>query len=482
MSERLRAYRFTLDPTRQQKKALVEHAGSARWAYNYAVTAKRERQRARWLQIDELVSLGLSEKQARRQATVTVPNSFDLLAQWREWRGDERKGIDGICPWFAQVSSYVFSSAMRDADAAWKNWGDSAKGTRRGRKVGMPRRKKKGRSRDSFRIHHNTKKPTIRPDGYRRIRIPTLGSIRIHDSAKRLTRAIDRGAVVQSVTVSRGGHRWYASVLVKEPFEPPPPTHRQQQAGVVGVDLGVNHLAALPDGTTIDNPRHLQQARRKLTAAQRRLSRTQKGSNRRKKAAAQVGRIHAKVAEQRAGQLHQITKQLASGWATVALEDLNVTGMTTSAKGTAENPGRNVKAKSGLNRSILDVSPGEFRRQLDYKTSWYGSQLAVCDRWFPSSKTCSACGAVKTKLSLSERVFRCGCGAVLDRDVNAARNIAAAATVAPDGGETPNARGDHVNPPPSGTGVVVSETGRPGRTARSPRGSDPPTIPPPTTP
>jgi putative transposase len=152
------------------------------------------------------------------------------------------------------------------------------------------------------------------------------------------------------------------------------------------------------------------------------------------------------VSERRAGWLHQLTKQLATGWAVVAVEDLNVAGMTASAKGTVEKPGRNVRAKSGLNRSILDVAPGEVRRQLTYKTSWYGSGLAVCDRWFPSSKTCSGCGAVKAKLALSERVFRCECGLVLDRDVNAARNIVAAALVAPDRGETLNARGGLVSP------------------------------------
>lgn len=102
----------------------------------------------------------------------------------------------------------------------------------------------------------------------------------------------------------------------------------------------------------------------------------------------------------------------------------------------------------------------------------------MCDRWFPSSKTCSTCGAVKTKLSLSERVFTCdGCGLVLDRDVNAARNIAAAAVVAPDGGETLNARGDHVSPRPLAAKAVVTEAGRPGHASRSPRGSDPPAIP-----
>lgn len=475
---RLRAYRFALDPTPAQLEALAQHAGAARWAYNHALAAKHDAHRRRQLQIDELVTLGLSEKQARREATVRLPSQAVIKKAWNQLKGDETKGVDGICPWWRSVSTYAFQSAFIDADRAWQNWMDSLTGTRAGRRMGVPRFKKKGRSRESFRLHHDVKNPTIRLEGYRRLRMPRLGSIRLHESGKRLARTLARGGLVQSVTVARGGHRWYASVLVAETCQPAGPTRRQQQAGTVGVDLGTTHLAALSTGETLANPRHLRQARTRLTQAQRALSRTRKGSHRRRKALARLARVHHQVAEQRAAWLHQITKRLAAEWATVAIEDLNVAGMTSSARGTRQAPGRNVRAKAGLNRSILDASPGEFRRQLAYKTSWYGSQLAVCDRWFPSSKTCSACGAVKAKLPLSERVFTCdGCGHRQDRDVNAARNIAAAALVASDRGETKNARGADVRPPPSGAAAVGNEAGRPGPTARPPRGSNPPATP-----
>ena len=140
-----------------------------------------------------------------------------------------------------------------------------------------------------------------------------------------------------------------------------------------------------------------------------------------------VARLHHEVALRRGTAIHTLTKRLAAGFDTVAVEDLNVAGMVRSAKGTVEQPGRNVRAKAGLNRSVLDAALGEMRRQLEYKTGWYGSRLAVVDRWFPSSKTCSVCGAVKESLALSERVYVCSvCGARLDRDVNAARNIEAA--------------------------------------------------------
>src|SRR5690606_5246578 len=193
----------------------------------------------------------------------------------------------------------------------------------------------------------------------------------------------------------------------------------------------------------VANPRHLTKARRRLVRTQRQMSRRvgpdkrtgQAPSNRWKRARARLSKIQHDVSEQRSSHLHWITKTLATSYAEVAIEDLNVAGMTRSAKGDAVEPGRNVRAKTGLNRSMLDAAPGEFRRQLEYKTLWYGSRVAVCDRWSPTSKTCSACGAAKTKLSLSERVYTCNhCGFVCDRDVNAARNIAAMAVPVDPGG------------------------------------------------
>jgi putative transposase len=168
-----------------------------------------------------------------------------------------------------------------------------------------------------------------------------------------------------------------------------------------------------------------------------------------------VARLHHLTALRRATALHTLTKQLATGWETVALEDLNVAGMTRSARGTVDQPGRNVRQKSGLNRGILDASFAEIRRQLTYKTSWYGSRMVVIDRWAPTSKTCSVCGWRNPSLKLSERTFSChGCGLAIDRDINAAINIAADAAdnamwqtaVASGIGETQNARRGDVSP------------------------------------
>ncbi|MGW0665325.1 RNA-guided endonuclease InsQ/TnpB family protein [Streptodolium elevatio] len=492
-TEVLRAFRFTLDPTPAQAVHLAKHAGAARNAFNFAIAAKAcAHEKWRWL-VAQQVEAGVPEDVARKQVRVPVPTKPTLQKAYQRARGDSRSGnTGGVFPWWHEVSTYAMQSAMIDADTAWKNWLDSRAGRRAGRAVGYPRFKKKGRCRDAFRLHHDVKKPTIRTDGYRRLRLPSLGSIRIHDSAKRLARAVERGdAVVQSVTIARGGTRWYASVLCKVRQEVPDrPTKRQRRAGTVGVDLGVKVLAALsqpldpadPASVFVTNPRHLNSHVDRLVKAQRALSRTQKGSNRRRKAVRRVGDLHHRVAERRSAALHQVTKLLASRFAVVAVENLNVTGMTRSARGTVEAPGRNVRAKTGLNRSILDVAPAEFRRQLAYKTAWYGAVLAVVDRWAPTSKTCSGCGAVKTKLRLSEREYTCeACGLVLDRDLNAALNIArladlAAVTVA----VAPDRAGDVKSSSsrrPASTIVPVSsaDASRPRPPwAGPPRRSDPP--------
>lgn len=494
-TEVLRAYRFTLAPTPAQEQQLLRWAGNSRLAFNYALAAKKTAHEDWRAQVAALVEQGVPEAEARKKTRVPTPTKPTVQKAFQAERGDTRTGTEGVCPWWHEVNTYVFQSAFGDADRAWKNWLDSFKGARAGRRVGYPRFKKRGRCRDSFRLHHDVKKPGIRLVGYRRLRLPSFGEIRLHDSGKRLSRLIGKGqAVVQSVTVSRGGHRWYASVLCKVTMDlPEKPTRRQAQRGTVGIDLGVKHLAALsqplaqgdPASLFVSNPRHLARAAGRLAKAQRALARTEKGSARREKARRRVGRIHHEVTALRAGTLHQLTKRLSTGFAVVAVEDLNVAGMTRSARGTVERPGRKVRQKAGLNRSVLDASLGEVRRQLAYKTSWYGSRLAVLDRWWPSSKTCSACGWRNPSLTLADRVFNCSnCDITMDRDYNAARNIARHAVVtgpdvAPDRGETQNARGAPVSLPSPRVGqqgaLKREGTGPPGRV--SPQRSDPLAFP-----
>jgi len=205
------------------------------------------------------------------------------------------------------------------------------------------------------------------------------------------------------------------------------------------------------------------------------LARRQKGSRRRARTKSRLARTHARVANVRTDALHELTTELASTYGTVVVEDLNVAGMTAKPK-PKPKPGRNRpgasahngrRAKAGLNRAVLDVSPAEFRRQLTYKLAWRRGALVAADRFFPSSKTCSSCGETKTKLSLATRTYRCECGLEIDRDLNAALNLAAYGrrVVAGSGPETLNAL---VAPPTGGRTENPCET-RPGRAVGRPR-------------
>lgn len=442
--ERLRAYKVVLDPTREQERLLAGSAGAARAAFNHALGVKVRAHRA-WLQEVAFATYeqGLTEQEARKQIKCVIPSSMQIQKRWIRLRGDWRTCTPGYMPWWAQYSSRVYTAAFRHADAAWSNWLKSLGTTRR---VGYPRFKKRREGIGSFQMHHDVKNPQIRPDGYRRLHLPRIGSVRLMGNLREMARKIARGtAVVQSVTVSHRGHRWYASVLVKETYTTP--SRRTRHPRVVGVDLGVHHLAALSTGEFIENPRYLKRSMGRLTRLQRRLSRAQRGSNHHSQLRAELARAHHLVALQRTGHLNQLTKRLTTKWERVAIEDLNVAGMTRRPhpKPDPHQPGawlpNGGRAKAGLNRSILDASPAEIRRQLAYKSTWYGSHLVVVDRWYPSSQIHHACGRRNPNLQLRDRVITCECGAPpIDRDTNAAINLARYAHehVGPDTGQTQN--------------------------------------------
>lgn len=463
-----RAYRLTLDPSPQQAKRLTQWAGAARYMYNHAIAAKRGSHQL-WLQEVAFATYeqALTEEQARSAIKIPIPSTPDFNAWLTTIRNTHRDAAgNGFLlpgregrenePWVHAVNRSALVGGMRQADEAWKNWIASFQQTRAGRRVGYPRFKKRGVAHDSFTITHDRKSPGIRLTTTRRLRIPTFGEVRIHDHAKRLQRKIrTRTVEVTSVTVNRHGHRWYASLTVEETIPTPRPSKRKRAAGIVGVDLGVKVTAALSNGDLIPNPRIKASHAIKLGRLQKALARSKKGSRNRAQLVGKIGRLAHLEVRQREGHAHDLTNRLVNTWAVIGIEDLNVAGMTRSSRGTVELPGKNVRAKAGLNRAILDVAPAQIRRLLGYKTTWAGSQLIVIDRWAPTSKTCSTCGAVKAKLKRSERTFECEvCGLALDRDVNAARNIAALAAVAPSTEETQNARrAAHANPYPVRTSI-----------------------------
>lgn len=461
---RHRAFRFALDPTTTQEKLFRRLAGASRMAYNTYVAEMRDR-KERWdARREELTEAGLSGddlKKAMKHEVSTDSDepmghisAFGFCSYWLTPARDDHKERSALIgkggdaeaimvdskfgqPWLHLTPRRVQVSGIQNAGRAWSNWMDSLTGNRAGRTVGFPKFKRR-RSGDSFTIPAPEKmgargiewgrgKNSGSIDDYRHIYAAFLGKVRTHDSTRKLVRSVERGGEIRSYTLSRGANRWYISFLVDEPFTPPQATRSQRQHGTVGVDVGVSVSAALSDGSVVENPRHGGRERRRVSKLQRKIARTQKGSNRRSRLIAQLAATHHKVAMRRETHAHRITKALVTKYSRIGVEDLNVAGMTASAKGTVDDPGTNVKAKAGLNRSVLDAQFGRIRRQLEYKAPWYGSELIATGRYMPSSKTCSECGTVKPKLELSVRVFTCECGYEADRDVNAARNIAAAA-------------------------------------------------------
>jgi putative transposase len=233
------------------------------------------------------------------------------------------------------------------------------------------------------------------------IQLPRLGRLRLKERDYLPT----SGVKMLSATVSEQAGHWYVSIQVEQEQSVP-----ENTGPVVGVDLGVKTLATLSDGTVIANPRHLKRRLKQIKRLHRMVSRRTKGSKNRKKAAKRLGRLYRKVANQRKHTLPQVTTRLAKTKRTIVIEDLHVSGLLKNHH---------------LAQAIADVGFSEFKRQLVYKAQWYGSRVILASRWEPSSKTCSGCGWVDENLRLSNRTFHCEqCGLVLDRDLNAAINLA----------------------------------------------------------
>jgi putative transposase len=217
-------------------------------------------------------------------------------------------------------------------------------------------------------------------------------------------------------------------------MEVPEPQRVVPTGEVLGIDLGIKTLAVLSDGTVYQNPKYLEHTQRKLTHLQRKLARQQRGSNRRAKTKARIAEVHAMIANQRSDVLHKMTTEIVKTKRPLAIviEDLNVSGMTKNHR---------------LARSVGSASFGEIRRQIIYKCEWYGVGLVIADRFYPSSKTCSQCGNVKSALSLSERVYLCDkCGHTLDRDLNASLNLKGWGVRFLAGGTPVTAHGSGVSP------------------------------------
>ena len=390
------AIKVALDPTPAQERRLLSHAGASRFAFNAALAHVKD-------------AIEAGEKPEW---------SFYSLRKWWNHNKDELAVDDDGVIWWAENSKEAYSHGVESLAKGLSNWVKSRKGTRKGRRVGFPKFKSKNKSTQRF--AYATGSFGLIDGDPKALKLPRIG--RVHCMEDVSARVGD--ARVLRMTISRLAGRWYASLTIEREDEP---IKQSPKDGTVGVDLGIKNLATLSDGTVFENPWYLKKSEQKLKRAQQALNRKTKGSNRRARARVKVARIHAHIANQRQDELHKLTAQLASKYSEISIEDLNVSGM-------AKN--------HHLAKSVMDASFAEFRRQLEYKTVRTGARLNVVDRWYPSSKTCSGCGRVKAKLSLSERTYSCEhCGLTIDRDLNAAINICVAGS-AP---ETINAHGGTVS-------------------------------------
>ena len=375
---------------------MASHAGAARFAFNWGLALIKDRLDARRVLEALAVRQGATTAEAAVWAAgLAGPVPWSLPGLRRQWN----QAKDHVAPWWAANSKEAYNAGLDALARALKSFFDARSGKRKGGRVGWPKFKKRG-GRRSFRVTTGSFGVI---DG-RHVRLPRIGVIRTKEPTGKLSGRLAAGAGrVLSASVSERAGRWFVSFTC----EAGRPRVEAPAGRPVGVDAGVKCLAVLSTGEQVPNPKHLSRWQRRQARLQTELARRQGPAR------GQPPSMRWKATK---------ATRLARAHAVVVVEDLNVAGMT------AKGAGRAKRGKAGLNRAILDVAPGELRRQLAYKTRWSGSGLVVADRWYPSSKTCSACGAVKTKLPLAERTYSCEqCGLVIDRDYNASINLAALA-------------------------------------------------------
>lgn len=291
-----------------------------------------------------------------------------------------------------EVTKCAPQEAIINLGAAFSNFFNSLKKKRQGKPVGFPKFKKKG-IRDSFKLSSGNFKVAGK-----RLHVAGLGFVK-------MTEACRFSGKVVSVTISKTADQWFAALQVQT--EDLPEACESQAA--VGVDLGLKTWVVLSDGQTYESPKALGALLARLRRLSKAHSRKLKGSSNRRKSAMKLAKLHLQIANIRSDAIHKMTTELTSRYGWIAIEDLNVSGMLGNDK---------------LARHLADASFGEIRRQLDYKSKLRGGQLDTVGRFFASSKLCSACGHKHAELTLSERQWTCrACGAVHDRDFNAAKNI-----------------------------------------------------------
>ncbi|MFG3266169.1 RNA-guided endonuclease InsQ/TnpB family protein [Streptomyces bobili] len=357
-----RAFKYRFYPSDAQAAELSRTFGCVRKVYNLALAARTEA----W----------------SRQVRVNYNQTSAMLTGWK--KTEELAYLN-------EVSSVPLQQALRHLQVAFTNFF--------GKRAKYPRFKSRKKSRRSAEY-------TASAFRFRDGRLTLAKMVEPLDIV--WSRPLPEGAVPSTVTVSQdAAGRWYVSLLCEDRSVQPLPAID----AAIGIDAGLDHLLTLSTGEKISNPRHERRDRARLAKAQRRLARKAKGDGaNRVKARRKVARVCARIADRRRDHLHKLTTRLVRENQTIVIEDLAV---------------RNMVKNTGLARAISDAAWSQLRGMLEYKAQWYGREVIAVDRWFPSSKLCSACGRLQQKMPLQVRTWTCDCGTTHDRDVNAAKNILA---------------------------------------------------------
>ena len=366
-----RAYRFRFYPTEQQAEQLARTFGCARFAYNHMLRLRTDA----WYKDQKRV--GYHETSAALTELKKQPETI----------------------WLNEVSSVPVQQALRHLQTAFANFFQ--------KRAAYPNFKRKDGPQSA---EYTTS--AFKWDG-KALKLAKMDA----PLAIRWSRAIPKAARITTVTISKDtAGRYFASLLCDDDVSPKPNTSQK-----VGIDLGLSHFAILSTGEKIDAPEHFRRNEEKLAKLQRQLAKKQKGSQRRARAKHKVAKLHAKIADSRRDFLHKLSTRLINENQVIAVESLAV---------------KNMQKNRCLAKSIGDAGWSEFVRQIEYKARWYGRELIGIDRWYPSSKRCSDCGHVVKAMPLSVREWTCPeCGAIHDRDINAARNILAAGLAVSANGE-----------------------------------------------
>lgn len=362
----IKSHKILLKIIPKTEASFISWCGAARWAYNYGLERK----------IDNFEGFGKS------LGAYTLMQEVVAIKKTAEYA------------WLNDIPKSIPRMALLQLERAYANFFRRVKSGDKEKK-GFPRFKSKKRSRICFHLE-----PDAIAVNNNYVRIPKIGWLKMHQAIR------FEGKLVGTVCISQTAGRWYASFSVRT--EVPDPIEKQER-DVVGLDVGIKHLAVLSDGRKFNNPKAFYHLEKLLARAQRQMARKRKGSKRWQKAKLRIQRIHKRIADLRANATHHASAYVASNYDGVATEDLNVRGMSQNHR---------------LAKSVLDANMAELHRQLVYKMVWTNGEVRQVDRFFPSSKLCSVCDCINDNLTLADREWVCACGTYHDRDVNAAVNLA----------------------------------------------------------